>query len=385
MVTSNKDIGIIGGGIGGFASAIAFAKYGYRVTVFEKSAVINELGAGIQISSNGVNALSKLGVFPKYLKKVVFPNSIIFKDYKTAEHITKIQHNQNSDLPYLHLHRSDLIHALASCAEDLGVNIKLASEAKVIESKDMASKIKANNHIYDFDLIVAADGMNSRIRQYWFGEKPAYFMNQIAWRALIPSNGIKIDPSVYMGKNKHLVIYPLRDGELINIIGVQSNKNIAPQSWTNKGSTRDFFNEFSDFNTEAKHILSKIKEVKLWGLYSLSPLKSWSNRGVVLVGDAAHPMLPFMAQGSCMALEDAVVLARDFKETHDINNALIKYEKNRKRRVTSIQKTSKNNGKIFHISNNLLRKIVHFSMWSISRLFPLFLENRFRWIYKYRA
>ena len=104
-----------------------------------------------------------------------------------------------------------------------------------------------------------------------------------------------------------------------------------------------------------------------------------------MVGDAAHPMLPFMAQGSCMALEDAVVLARDFKETHDINNALIKYEKNRKRRVTSIQKTSKNNGKIFHISNNLLRKIVHFSMRSISRLFPLFLENRFRWIYKYRA
>jgi len=232
----------------------------------------------------------------------------------------------------MQLHRADLIEALVARAKSLGVNIVLGSKAKVINSGGSGSKIKVNNsEVFDFDLTVAADGMNSTVRQYWFGQRPSIFMKQIAWRALIPSNGMSIEPTVYMGINKHLVMYPLRNGKIINIIGVQSNKNLAPESWTNDGSPEKFYNEFSDFNTSVTNILSDITEVKLWGLYSHPTLKSWSHKNVVLLGDAAHPMLPFMAQGSCMALEDAAVLARVLNKINNIDTALKKYENIRKK------------------------------------------------------
>lgn len=204
MTLLNKKIGVIGGGIGGLASAIAFAKFGSQVTLYEKALVISEVGAGIQISANGINVLTKLGIYPDYLKSVGFPKNIIFKDYKTEKAITEIHYNQDLNLPYMQLHRADLIEALVARAKSLGVNIVLGSKAKVINSGGSGSKIKVNNfEVFDFDLTVAADGMNSTVRQYWFGQRPSVFMKQIAWRALIPSNGMSIEPTVYMGINKH--------------------------------------------------------------------------------------------------------------------------------------------------------------------------------------
>ena len=386
MTLLNKKIGVIGGGIGGLASAIAFAKFGSQVTLYEKALAISEVGAGIQISANGINVLTKLGIYPDYLKSVGFPKNIIFKDYKTDKAITEIQHNQDLNLPYMQLHRADLIEALVARAKSLGVNIVLGSKAKVINSGGSGSKIKVNNsEVFDFDLTVAADGMNSTVRQYWFGQRPSVFMKQIAWRALIPSNGMSIEPTVYMGINKHLVMYPLRNGKIINIIGVQSNENLAPESWNNEGSPEKFNNEFSDFNTSVTNILSDITEVKLWGLYSHPTLKSWSHKNVVLLGDAAHPMLPFMAQGSCMALEDAAVLARVLNKINNIDTALKKYENIRKKRVTAVQKTSIKNGKFFHINNLILRKFFHITMLFITKLHPSFLKNRYNWIYNYKA
>lgn len=123
MSLLDKNIGIIGGGIGGLASAIFFAKFGSRVTIFEKASEISEVGAGIQISANGINILSKLGVYPDYLEAVCFPDSILFKDYKAGKPIIEIKHNQDIDFPYVQLHRADLVDALVSRAKDLGVKI----------------------------------------------------------------------------------------------------------------------------------------------------------------------------------------------------------------------------------------------------------------------
>ena len=130
--------------------------------------------------------------------------------------------------------------------------------------------------------------------------------------------------------------------------------------------------------------MSDITEVKLWGLYSHPTLKSWSHKNVVLLGDAAHPMLPFMAQGSCMALEDAAVLARVLNKINNIDTALKKYENLRKKRVTAVQKTSIKNGKFFHINNLILRKFFHITMLFITKLHPSFLKNRYNWIYNYK-
>ena len=385
MSLLDKNIGIIGGGIGGLASAIFFAKFGSRVTIFEKASEISEVGAGIQISANGVNILSKLGVYPDYLEAVCFPDSILFKDYKVGKPIIEIKHNQDINFPYMQLHRADLVDALVSRAKDLGVKIILDSNAIAIKTDLNGSKIKSNSNIYNFDLTVAADGMNSGVRQYWFGQSAALFMNQVAWRALIPSDGNNIEPTVFMGINKHLVMYPIKNGELINIIGVQSNKNIAPENWNNEGSPEKFCNEFSDFSPSVNRILSKIKTVKLWGLYSHPPLKSWSNDNVVLLGDAAHPILPFMAQGSCMALEDAAVLTSVLNDTNNINIALKKYEKIRKKRVTDIQKISSKNGKYFHLSNLILRELFQLNLRFIAKVYPSFLNERFNWIYRYKV
>ena len=384
MSVLDKSFGIIGCGIGGLAVSIAIAKLGGHVVLFERAKKITEVGAGIQISANGLSALADLGIELEHFNAISKPLAIELRDYKVGSLMARIRQNQDVGFPYLQLHRADLMNILIARAEKLGVTIFLDADAEVIDALSNHPKVQANGTTYNFDLIVGADGVNSTTRQDWFNEGPAKFSGKVAWRATVPANIISTVTTVYMGRGKHLVTYPLRGGQLINIVAVQECKEMVSEGWDNVGTLQSFCLEFSDFGPEVQKILSQVRHVKRWGLYTHSPLKTWSLNHLTLLGDAAHPMFPFMAQGACMALEDASVLARVINDTDDINHALKSYEAIRKSRVTSVQNLAARNGKIFHISNMFMRICIHNALRLISRFTPQLLERRFDWIYKHK-
>lgn len=382
MSVIGKDFGIIGGGIGGMATAIAIAQLGGRVTVFEQAPKLGEVGAGIQISANGLAVLTELGVDPEYAGPASRPTAIELRDYKAGRFVARIRQNQNPDYPYLQLHRADLMAALVARAEKLGVTIQLNAKAEIVDAFVEHPEIRVGKTTHTFDAIIAADGVNSQTRQDWFEAGPAKFTGQVAWRATIPVDDPDAPTTIHMGRGKHLVTYPLRGGKMINIVAVQERKLTAPQDWENTDTPENLRTAFACFGGEAKKILSQVKQVRVWGLYGHPPLQTWSRAHIALLGDAVHPMFPFMAQGACMALEDASVLARTLDDTDNIRLGLARYETTRKRRATKVQRLAARNGRVFHLSNSLLRFIAQFGLTVISTIMPRLLERRFDWIYK---
>ena len=382
MSVTGKDFGIIGGGIGGLATAIAIAQLGGRVTVFERALALTEVGAGIQISANGLAVLDELGVDPEFAGPASRPQAIELRDYKHGRFVARIRQNQNPDYPYLQLHRADLMAALVVRAEKLGVEIRLGAQAEIVDAFVERPQIRAGKKVDTFDAIIAADGVNSQTRQDWFEAGAAKFTGQVAWRATIPADSPDAPTAVYMGRGKHLVTYPLRGGQLINIVAVQERKTMASEGWENADAPENLHAAFAEFGGDAQALLAQVKQVKLWGLYGHPPLQTWWRAHVALLGDAVHPMFPFMAQGACMALEDASVLARALDDTDNIRLALACYETTRKRRATKVQRLAARNGRVFHLSNPLIRGIAQTALTIISTIMPRFLERRFDWIYK---
>lgn len=382
MLVTGKDFGIIGGGIGGMATAIAIAQLGGRVTVFEQATKLAEVGAGIQISANGLTVLTHLGVEPELANPANRPHAIELRDYQAGRFVARIRQNQNPDYPYLQLHRADLMTALVARADALGVTIKLNAQADIIDAFVERPEIRVGKTTTTFDAIIAADGVNSKTRQDWFNAGAARFTGQVAWRATIPADDPNAPTTVYMGRGKHLVTYPLRGGKMMNIVAVQERKETAAQDWTITDTPENLRAAFAEFGGEAKDILQQVEKVRVWGLYGHPPLQTWSRAHVALLGDAAHPMFPFMAQGACMALEDAWVLAHALNNATSIRLGLTGYETARKRRASNVQRLAARNGRVFHLSNPALRSTVHQALKYASQLTPNLLERRFDWIYK---
>jgi salicylate hydroxylase len=382
MSVTGKDFGIIGGGIGGMATAIAIAQLGGRVTVFEQAPKLSEVGAGIQISANGLAVLKELGVDPEFAGPASRPKTIELRDYASGRFVARIRQNHNPDYPYLQLHRADLMAALVARADKLGVTIQLNARAEIVDAFVEHPAIRVGKDVIAFDAIIGADGVNSKTRQDWFEAGAAKFTGQVAWRATIPADKPDVPTTVYMGRGKHLVIYPLRGGKMINVVAVQERKSTAPQDWETTDKPTNLRAAFAEFGGEAAKILSQVKDVRVWGLYGHPPLQTWWRARVALLGDAAHPMFPFMAQGACMALEDASVLARALDDTDNIRLALARYNATRKRRATKVQRLAARNGRVFHLSNPLIRGMVQFGLTVVSTFMPRFLERRFDWIYK---
>ena len=384
MSVTGKDFGIIGGGIGGMATAIAIAQLGGRVTVFEQAAKLGEVGAGIQISANGLAVLNELGVDPEYAGPASRPQAIELRDFAHGRFVARIRQNHNPDYPYLQLHRADLMAALVARAEKLGVETKLGAEALLIEDFTERPEILVGEVVFNYDVVIGADGVNSQTRRDWYDGSEPEFTNQVAWRAIVNANAPDAPTTVYMGQGKHLVTYPLRGGKLINIIAVQERKKIAKEDWERADTPENLRAAFSDFGGDAKKVLSQVMHVKLWGLYTHPPLQTWSRGHVALLGDAAHPMLPFMAQGACMALEDSVILARSLNSSDNIPNGLYAYQEARRYRATKVQRLASRNGRIFHLSNPLARNVTQMALRNATKFAAKKLEHRFDWIYKHR-
>lgn len=377
------NIAIVGAGIGGLTAAIALRKIkNATVTLFEQASEISEVGAGLQISANAVRVLEALGLSPQSWT-CSKPTSITLHDYKNANLVARILTNQNADKPYLQFHRADLINALFQAAKTAGVDIQLGQQVNISENSPNHATINDQT----FDLVIGADGVRSSIRDHFYDGQKAAFTGQIAWRTLVrmadlPSNNYT-DTRIYMGPNKHIVTYPLRGGELFNVVAIEERDTWTGEGWNHQGDSKQLQQIFKGWCPDVTIILAQSQSPIVWGLFAHPALQSWVKNRVVLLGDSAHPMVPFIAQGACMAIEDAWVLADQLAKTTDIDEALEAYQNIRKPRATKVQKTALKSGRIYHTANPIMRGLLQTGMRLSSKIAPSIMAGHYDWIYNH--
>ncbi len=291
--------------------------------------------------------------------------------------------NVTPDAPYLQFHRADLIEKLMDAAINAGVTIKLGKQVTVSGTGPNTVLIDGQN----FDLVVGADGVRSTVRdQFYDGEKPQ-FTGKIAWRGLVNAADLPGQPiqntRIYMGPNKHIVMYPLRDGKLINIVAVEERATWTAEGWNHAGNADELRHLFNGWCAPVITALAQVKSTIVWGLFAHPTLHNWVKNRLVLLGDSAHPMVPFVAQGACMAIEDAWVLANQLARKNDITKALQAYQAIRKPRATKVQQTALKSGNIYHTANPLARGVLHTGMRLTSKLSPAIMAGHYDWIYNH--
>ena len=351
---------MVGGGIAGLTTALAFAKAEASVRVFEQAKEIAEVGAGLQITPNGMRALLALGV--DVAPRGVCATAVIPTDAVSGRPITRLDLRSQSP-GYVFLHRADLIDALAEAAAEAGVSIHLG--ARVEQPLEKA------------DLTVAADGIRSHFRPIVAGPEDPFFTGQVAWRAIVEHAD---DPvaRIWMAPGRHVVTYPLTGGRL-NVVAVEERETWAAEGWAHQDDPANLRAAFADCASELKDILTKVTDCHIWGLFRREIADAWHRGGTVLVGDAAHPTLPFLAQGANLAIEDGYVLARCCSE-HGIEAGLAQYQALRKPRVDRAINAANANAVNYHLGG-LRRVASHQVLRTIGTVAPRAFLGRLDWLY----
>lgn len=333
MELSFLRVAVVGGGIGGMAAALALAREGARVVVHERASELGEVGAGLQVSANGQAALRALGLGPRPAGAVISTGTVI-RDHARGRRVARVLPPRAGATWYVH--RADLLRLLADAARAAGVEVRLGAEGA-------PGSLGA-------DLIVAADGGRSEFRTALDGADGARFTGQVAWRALVTGARLAPEATLTLGPGAHLVAYPLRDGTLGNLVAVEARRDWTAEGWRQPGDPAEFRRRFARFGGEAGALVAQATRVHLWALHQRPVARRWQDGRVALLGDAAHPTLPFLAQGACLALEDAVVLARALAASGTVAEGLARYEAARRGRAQRVVRIAGGNAWRFHLT-----------------------------------
>ncbi len=336
-------IAIIGGGIGGLATALAMTQAGFSVTVYERSAQLVDLGAGITLAPNATRVLYHLGLGPALEQTAVTPPKTEYRHYRTGAVILRMMTRDFRALygsPYLRLHRWDLQHAMIARLAGIAPGaLRLGSSVERLESRSENVTLKfADGRVETADMVVAADGIRSTIRERLFNPAPPVFAGFVAWRGLVDTADLPQhlhESAVAFGQGRHINRYLVRRGELLNFIAVAHRDKWEAEGWTIPAPLDEFLDEFAGFDEGTRTIISRPVrgQVFKWGLFGRPWLEQWSHGRVVLLGDAAHPMLPFLGQGAANALEDAMILTRCLTSEVTPERAFALYQQTRGPRV----------------------------------------------------
>ena len=368
---SGKSVAIAGGGIAGLTAAIAVARQGAYPTVFEQAAQFGAVGAGIQISPNGFAVLDALGLGPALRDRADTIRTVAIHDGLTGRRSARLDLGRASG-PTMALHRGDLIEVLAGAAVDAGADIRFDQH------------IDATAGLREFDLIIGADGLHSRLRAHLNTASAPFFTGQIAWRAVVDGGpDVPSQVRVDTGPGAHVVSYPLRGGTLTNLVAVEEQQAWSDESWSATGDPTQMRRNFVQFGEHVQGLLARVDVVHRWGLFRHPIAERWHDgTRIALIGDAAHPMLPFMAQGAVMAIEDAWALAQSLADLPP-DQALVHYHRHRLPRVGRTIRAAEANARNYHLRHPLTRAIAHSGLRAISALAPGALAGRFRWLYDY--
>lgn len=373
----DRDIVVVGAGIAGLAVARALAGQGARVTVLEQAAEIAEVGAGIQISPNGFAVLRALGLGAALAERAVQGRAVNLIDHRGAP-VARLDLTGLASRDYYFLHRADLIAVLADGARAAGAGIRTGARVVAVTDGARPRVDLADGTALDADLVVAADGLHSVLRPVLNPGTGMFFTGQVAWRAVVPGQGPLVpEVRLFMGPHRHLVCYPLRGGRMMNLVAVEERRDWVPESWSHADNPDNLRRAFAGFGPEVQALLARVDTVHLWGLFRHPVAPVWHAEATVLLGDAAHPTLPFMAQGACMGLEDAWALA----DTLARGAGLAAYQRRRMDRVRRVVAAATGNAWKYHLSAPPLRWGAHLALRMASRLAPERLLRQYDWIY----
>ncbi len=382
MTLDGLRITVIGAGIGGLAAALALQARGASVRILEQSEAIQEVGAGIQVSPNGLRVLEALGLGEAFRARSVRGNAVSLRDFR-GRGVTRLD---LSELPeaqsYRFVHRADLIDLLAQEARSRGVRVRLLQRVKAVAPGSPVRIEFCNGDASEADLVVGADGLHSVLRPALNGTAEAFFTGQVAWRAVVPNVvGHPPEARVHMGPGRHLVSYPLRDGALVNVVAVEERRAWVEEGWSQTDDAENLRAAFAGFGGDVPALLAQVDRPGLWGLFRHPVARHWQGEGVVLLGDAAHPTLPFLAQGANMAFEDAWVLADALAAAADLGAGLAAYQDRRRARVSRVIEAANGNARKYHIRNPLVRGVAHMGLGVIGRMAPGAMLRQFDWLY----
>ena len=358
-MSTKPHILIAGAGIGGLAAALALLQRGFEVDIYEQAPELAEVGAGVQIAANGSRVLIALGLKPAMERVVCEATMKEVRLWNTGQTWKLFDLGRDSierfGAPYWFVHRGDMHRALLDAVRDRAPNA-IHTGKRCTGFQDDGRKVTltlAGGETATGDALVCADGVHSALRQQLFAAGKSEFLGIISWRGLAPMD--KLPPELqrsigtnWVGPGGHVITYPLRGGKILNFVGFGERTDWQVESWTEKGTHAECAADFQRWHPLVHEIIANVDQPYKWALVGRSPMSAWTKGRVTLLGDACHPMLPFLAQGANSALEDGLVLARCLDAHADVGHALARYEAVRLERTTKIVDGSAATGKRFH-------------------------------------
>jgi 3-hydroxybenzoate 6-monooxygenase len=357
---------VVGGGIGGLSTALALSRKGIPVQVLEQAAEFKEIGAGIQLGPNVFRMFEVLGLTDEVFRWAAFPEALEMRDSITGEIVVEMRIDnlyQKYHAPYGVIHRADLLDRIHAACRGSNL-IELIPSRKVVSIEDNGSGVTAHTEsgqTYEGAALIGCDGLWSTVRQYIVGDGKPAVSGHIAYRAVLPTADWPKEyrlPKmiIWCGDKTHLVHYPLRRGELFNLVAV-FHSNRYEEGWDTYGDPTELYERFAEKCEPVRELLKKVNSWRMWVLCDRPPIKNWSKGRITLLGDAAHPMLQYLAQGACMAIEDAVCLANQIEVANgDYSAAFHKYQDLRYLRTARVQTMAKVYGEIYH-ANAVVREL----------------------------
>lgn len=382
---------IAGAGIGGLSAAIALARDGIALQVLERAKVHSTDGAGIQLGPNATRILDEWGVLDRLSSKAVICEGIAIGDGLTGEHLATVPFGETArrryGAPFLLVHRSDLHHALAETARNLsGVEITMDCEVMAYQQFPDEIVLTTTKDTVSGRALIAADGLWSRLRPQIDAGAALQFTGKTAWRTLVNRDDLP-EPlrgpwtGLWLGKNAHLVHYPVCGGEKINVVAVTGERRgEGTEGWNQEADPQSLLACFESWDDSIAHIVRSGARWRKWSLYYQPPLRTWTQGSVTMIGDAAHPVLPFLAQGGALAIEDAAVLVKVLKEFGgNPRYAFRQFERVRIERTARTGYESRRMGAIYHMGGvlRLARNMV------LRRQSPDALLKRLDWLYRF--
>jgi salicylate hydroxylase len=357
-------IAIVGGGIGGLAAALALERRGAETVVCEQSGAPSDIGAGLNLSPNALMALRALGVEDAVLAIGSEADFLVIRSWKSGRIISRMRRGAfraQFGAPNVSVHRADLIDVLRSALKT--TDIRFGTRCITVEGRDRSAVARlADGSEIEADLIVGADGIHSAVRKCLFGADAPRFTGCICWRGMAPADAVPRDVAIaegamWMGPHGHVVHYPVRRGELVNIVAHFDSHALTQESWTEESWTREcdlseVTTAYAGWHSDLLRLYPASKRWYKWALYDRDPLARWSKGRATLLGDSAHAMLPYLGQGAAMAIEHACVLAAAIaRHADDLDAALLAYERLRVPRARAAVLGSRERAKENHLAS----------------------------------